>query len=98
MPAVPLSFNWSLDIGQVMNIVAIIGGGVWALAVARGQLDSMRGSLVDAKGRIGGVEAELKKLSEVIVSNARLEERLTAALLRITALEITARKSQGGTL
>src|ERR1700733_15327778 len=37
--------------------------------------------------RIAGVETEIRELSKVVVSNARLDERLTAALLRITALE-----------
>ena len=83
----PLSFSWTLDVGQVMNIVAIVAGVIWAIATVRTQLS-------DAQERIGGVELELKKLSEVVISNARLEERLTAALLRITALETRGR--QGG--
>ena len=76
----PISFSWALDAGQVLNIISILAGGMWFLAVFKAQLNTLH-------DRVGSVELEIKKMSEVIVSNARLDERVTALSLRVTAVE-----------
>jgi hypothetical protein len=75
------------NILQIMQIAAIVGSVIFVLS------RTIEANKTNAKTneaiveRIGGVENEIKELSKVVVSNARLDERLTAALLRITALE-----------
>ena len=76
----PFSFNWSLDAGQILNIVTIIAGAIYFVGTLRAQF-------VAASNRLESVELEVKKLSEVVISNARLDERVSALSLRTTALE-----------
>jgi hypothetical protein len=75
------------NILQIMQILAIIGSVIFVLSrtIESNKTNTKTNEAIVA--RIGGVENEIKKLGEVVVSNARLDERLTAALLRITALE-----------
>lgn len=86
------------NILQIMQILAIVGSVIFVLSRTiesnktntRAIEESHRTNTETNRAiveRIGGVETEIKKLGEVVVSNARLDERLTAALLRITALE-----------
>jgi len=83
----PVTFDWTVNIGQIFTALGVLIGGVYAISNVRwGQEEQGR--------RLAGVEDELKKLSELIVANARLDERvnnlrseLTAAMLRMTALE-----------
>lgn len=83
----PLTFDWTVNIGQIFTALGVLIGGVYAISNVRwGQEEQGR--------RLAGVEDELKKLSELIVANARLDERvnnlraeLTTAVLRLAALE-----------
>ena len=77
----PIAFSWDLNIGQVLNIVSFLTAGIWAFSSFKAELSS-------ASRRLESVETEVKKLSEVVVSNARLDERVTALGLRITAVEV----------
>lgn len=86
----PLAFNWNLDLGQIMNALAVIGGGIMALSAIRSDVRSLREGQNDQKERLQGVEAEVKKLGEVVTSNARIEERVAALGLRVTAIEAKA--------
>ena len=87
MLVMPVTFDWTVNIGQIFTALGVLIGGVYAISNVRwGQEEQGR--------RLAAVEDELKKLSELIVANARLDERvnnlraeLTAAVLRMTALE-----------
>lgn len=83
---------------QIMQILAIVGSVIYVLSrtiesnkTNTRALEQATKNSADANKaiveRITGVELELRELSKVVVSNARLDERLTAALLRITSLE-----------
>ena len=85
----PISFSWSLDAGQVLTAVSVVLGGLYAVW-------GMQAEVKNVGQRMAKVENEITKLSEVILSNARLEERYTALALRTTALEASGTRGPGG--
>ena len=89
-----MTIDTTISIGSIIQIGEMLVVGIAFVFAMRGAVDKLAERLAgmsDRVGsideRVGGVEAELKKVSDILVSNARIEEKVTAANLRITALE-----------
>lgn len=61
--------DYTINIGHIIQIVVILGGGVSALIVMRSTVNNLKTDMVDMK-------AEIKKVGEVLISLAVTNKRL----------------------
>ena len=80
----PFVFNWNVDLGQAMTVLAVVASGIFAVTNVRSDVRSVG-------ERLKRVEDEVSNLAGVVLSNARLEERYAALALRVTAMEAEAK-------
>lgn len=76
-------FDATVHAGDLLTVGTVALGGLSVFF-------SMRATLQKHTDELSGIQQELKKLAEVLIANARTDERVTAAVLRITALEARA--------
>jgi hypothetical protein len=61
--------DYTINIGHILQIVVIIGGGLSALAVMRSTVNNLKDDMIDMK-------TEIKKVGEVLVTLAVTNKRL----------------------
>ena len=83
-------FDSTINAGQIGELAAIAVGAILFFAQMRSSQSATEKSQEVLVTRLGSLELEVKNLSRLLESNARLEERLVAQALRITALEVRA--------
>lgn len=69
---------WQFNFGNLLTILSFLGGGILFIASTRQQLASL-------SERSTAMEIELGKLVEVLISQGRQEERMTAMDQRMLA-------------
>jgi hypothetical protein len=75
-----LAFDWSVKLGDVLTIIAIIAAALGFLYTLRGKVDAL-------DDRVKHIEADLGKFVEVLVTMGKQDERLNSHALRIAELE-----------
>lgn len=73
-------FDWSIKLGDVLTIVAIVAAALGFLYTLRGKVDAM-------DGRLKHVETELSAFVQALVQLARQDERIEAHDKRLNSLE-----------
>lgn len=74
-----MNINWSIDLGNLMAIASFLLTGIGFAYTIR---ESVKALLI----RVGLLEHEIKKLSEILVALGRQDERLNAMDRRIDDL------------
>lgn len=69
---------WQFNFGNLLTILSFLGGGLLFIASTRQQLSSL-------SERAQAMEVELGKLVDILVSQGRQEERMTAMDQRMLA-------------
>lgn len=82
-----MMLDMTIRFGDLIVIVGMAVGMISAFYAVRGNLLVIGQRVTGIDNSMAGVQREISELSKIVVSNARLEEQLKAALLRITALE-----------
>lgn len=77
-PALAMLEAIGIRFGDVLQILAFLGGGVGFVYTMRGRIDALSAQVVTMQG-------ELKKLVEILVIQGRHDEKLTAMDGRILA-------------
>lgn len=62
-------FDWTINLGQVVTLVVIIGGSFAAFKVLQNKVENLTGRMIH-------VESEIGKFVEAMVCIARQDERL----------------------
>ena len=75
-----LGVDWEVHIGDLVMAGAF-------LISALGVFFSLRFAVADQGRRLTGVEVELKRLTDVLVANARLDAQVVAISARVLLLE-----------
>ena len=78
-----MMFDPTVHFGDIMIALTVLFGGVSVFY-------QLREALKAQDDRLKGVEVELKRLADVTILNARVEERVNALSLRVNLLERTA--------
>jgi hypothetical protein len=73
-----VSFDWQINLGNLLTILAFIIGGLGFVWTMRSQIDSLA-------GRAGAMEAELKKLGDILINQGVQNERMNALDYRLAA-------------
>lgn len=68
----------TVNLGHIITILTVLGG-IWTAFV------TMKASVRGLSERMGGAEAELKKMSDVLITVARQDERMVAMDQRMLA-------------
>lgn len=74
-----INFDWGISLGNFLTIGSFIIGGLGFVWTMKSQIDAI-GS------RTAAMEAELKKLVEVLIHQGRQDERLNSFDTRVTGL------------
>jgi hypothetical protein len=61
--------DYSITIGNLVEIASIIGGGLMVLITLRGDVANM-------KSEVGGIQLEIKKISDILIAQADQNRRI----------------------
>ena len=79
--------DWTINIGNLLVIGGFLLGGLGFVYTIRADVNSLKGTEVGLAARLVSVETELKKMTDVLISLARQDERLSAQDHRIDHVE-----------
>lgn len=88
--------DWQINIGNILQIVAIIGGGLMVLWTLRYDVRALKEEAVSLEAKIGAVQTEIKKLTDIMVSLATINGKIETLDTRITATEQDIRELRHG--
>lgn len=71
-----VTFNSSIDLGHILEAVTLLIGFAGIIYTLRGDVKALKGDMITVK-------SELKKITDVMISIARQDERLAAMDKRI---------------
>lgn len=81
-----IDFTW--NIGAIVQIFVLISGGLITLGVLKNTVATIKADMARTKlendHRFDGIQSELKKLSDILISMARFDEKLTSLDSRVT--------------
>ncbi|UPT93880.1 hypothetical protein J4G48_0031715 [Bradyrhizobium barranii subsp. apii] len=81
------AIDFTITIGNIIEIVSIIGGGVLVLITLRADVGALKTGAKALKDDIDAMQAELKKLSDVLISLADIRGEIRVLDSRITGAE-----------
>ncbi|KGT75780.1 hypothetical protein MA20_31780 [Bradyrhizobium japonicum] len=84
-----VNFDLTINLGTILEIGVLLVGGVTTLTTLRNTVktikDDQKSFKAETKGQFDGIQAELKKLGDVLIGMARFDERITNLDKRVTA-------------
>lgn len=87
----PVSFSWNIDLGQMIILVGSVSSVLAGFFALKTKVDVVDGKFTTFQQIIMDLKQEISQIREVIVSNARLDERVTALSARMTSIEVRVR-------
>ena len=85
-------FNAEVTLGNVLQILAILGGGMWFMAGVKSKMELLTQALSGLDRRITSVETSISALNTTTIELARQEVRLDSHAHRLKDLEAETRK------
>lgn len=81
-----IDFTW--NIGVIVQIAVLIGGGITTLAVLKHTVATIKREMEATKKendkRFDGIQAELRKMGDILIGMARFDERISSLDTRVT--------------
>lgn len=68
----------SITIGNIIEVLVIAGGGISVFS-------ALRNTVKNINTKVDGIQTEIKKLSDILIAQARFDEKLTSIEKRVTA-------------
>jgi TolA-binding protein len=82
-----IAFDWSVNLGHVLTIIAFIGTGLGFAFGMRADVRMMQRAEIGVGERLKAVESQIRQMTEVVVALARQDERLHSQQGQITRLD-----------
>lgn len=82
-----ISFDWTINIGHLLTVATFIVGGLGFMFAVRADVQVMQRAEMNVGDRLRAVETQIKQMTDVVVTLARQDERLTAHGNRIDRLD-----------
>ena len=82
-----MSIDWTLNLGHLLTIGGFLFGGLMFMLTIRNDVNSIKTSEGTVVQRLEIVERDLAKITDVLVSLARQDERLNSHGRRLDALD-----------
>lgn len=86
----------TITIGNIIEISAIIGGGLLVLLTLRTDVKSLKEGAEALSNRIDGMQAELRRLGDVLIDLANVRGEIRVLDSRLTAAEKDIRELRHG--
>lgn len=91
-----VAVDFTITIGNIIEIGSIVGGGIAVLWTLRYDVRSLKDGAESLKKDIDAMQAEIKKLGEILVSLADLRGEIKTLNTRMTAAEQDIRELRHG--
>lgn len=91
-----LSIDYTITIGNIIEIVSIVVGGLLALFTLRRDVSLLQVGADALKLELGQLQDEIKKLSEILVDLADIRGEIRVLASRVTASETDIRELRHG--
>jgi hypothetical protein len=82
-----VTIDWSLSLGNIITIIGLLVGGLAFAFRIDGTVSRLKDGESNTVDRISAVERDLSKITDVLVTLARQDERLNSHADRIRSLE-----------
>ncbi len=81
-------FDTTINIGALLQIAAMLGGGLYFLWKIQTQLEILNNTQMSFSKKIEKIDRELEELAKVTIEIARQDERMNAQDIRLQELSI----------
>lgn len=88
--------NYTISIGNLIQIAAIIGGGLLVLVTLKNDVKSLKDGAKNLKLDLGQMQLEIKKLGDILVNLADIRGEIRVLDTRVTAAEQDIREMRHG--
>jgi hypothetical protein len=82
-----MMFDFQVTLGNVLQILSIVGGWIWIVSNLKSEIKILVNSLIGIKERLTAVEISVTALNKATVELARQEVRLDSHAERLVDLE-----------
>ncbi len=79
--------DYTISIGNIIEIGSIVGGGILVLITLRADVNSLKSGAKALKEDLDSMQAEIKKLGDILVNLADIRGEIRVHDTRITAIE-----------
>ncbi|QOG20476.1 hypothetical protein [Bradyrhizobium sp. SEMIA] len=90
------AIDYTITIGNIIEILSIVGGGVLVLMTLKTDVSALKSGARGLKADIAAMQAELKKLSDVLISLADIRGEIKVLDTRLTGAEQDIRELRHG--
>ncbi|MDB6086567.1 MAG: hypothetical protein JWN43_4448 [Gammaproteobacteria bacterium] len=88
--------DYTITIGNIIEIGSIIGGGLAVLWTLKADVNTLKSGAETLKNNLAAMQAEIKKLGDILVSLADMRGEIKVLNTRVTAAEQDIRELQHG--
>jgi len=88
--------EYTISIGNLIQIAAIIGGGILVLVTLKNDVKSLKDGASNLKGDLQQMQAEIKKLGDILIKLADIRGEIRVLDTRLTAAEQDVREMRHG--
>lgn len=81
-----MSFNPTIDIGDVVKFVTMLGAALWFISKMSGRLDMVTAEIKALKDIVAGQSTQMASFAKALIDLARQEERINAIDRRVEDL------------
>lgn len=91
-----LAVDFTITIGNIIEIVSIVGGGVVVLLTLKSDVKSLQIGAKALKDELNGMQAEIKRLGDILIDLAKVQGDIKLLDQRITSAEQDIRELRHG--
>jgi hypothetical protein len=91
-----MAIDYTITIGNIIEICSIVGGGLLVLWTLKADVNSLKSGAQTLKTEFAGMQAEIKKLTDILVNLADIRGEIRVHDTRITAAEQDIRELRHG--
>lgn len=88
--------DYTITIGNIIEIASIAGGGILVLLTIKSDVNSLKDGARSLKSDFGTMQAEIKKLGDILVNLADIRGEIRVHDARITSVEQDVREVRLG--
>jgi hypothetical protein len=88
--------DWTISIGNMVEIGAIIGGGLMVVWTLKADVNSLKSGAETLKLDFGAMQAEIKKLGDILINLADMRGEIRVLDTRLTMAEQDIREIKHG--
>lgn len=88
--------DYTISVGNLIQIGAIIGGGLLVLLALKNDVKALKDGATNLKGDLKQMQAEIKKLGDILVNLADIRGEIRVLDTRVTAAEQDIREMRHG--